>query len=94
MQRNDSCRLQHLFRGERCRLKWDNMRYLAAFGLNNLGGSVEGLQMAVATTVRIIANKIVFKLSNKKLGCGCPSQEMIRVAYIKFAADCSPINEE
>ena len=50
--------------------------------------------MAVAATVRIIANEMGFALSNEKLGCGCPSQEMIRVAYIKFAADCSPINEE
>ena len=43
-------RLRHLFRGKRCRFKWDNTRYLAAFGLHNLGGSVKGLQMAVAPT--------------------------------------------
>ena len=43
--------------------------------------------MAVAATVRIIANEMGFALSNEKLGCGCPSQEMIRVAYIKFAAE-------
>ena len=44
--------------------------------------------MGVVAAVRIIANEMGFKLSNKKLGCGCPSQEMIRVGYIKFAAEC------
>ena len=36
-------RLRHLLNGKRCRIKWDNMRYLAAFDLYNLGGSIEGL---------------------------------------------------
>ena len=35
-------RLNHLFVGKRCRIKWKSMRYLAAFGLHNLGGSIEG----------------------------------------------------
>ena len=64
------------------------MRYLAAFGLHNLGGSVEGLQMAVAATIRMIANEMGFVLTNTCLGIGCPSQEMIRLAYMKFAAEC------
>ena len=66
-------RLRHLFRGLRCRFKWENMRYLAAFGLHNLGGSVEGLQMAVAATIRMIANEMGFVVTNEKLGIGCPS---------------------
>ena len=81
-------RLRHLFRGERCRFRWENMQYLAAFGLHNLGGSVEGLQMAVAATIRMIANKMGFVVTNEKLGIGCPSQEMIRLAYMRFAAEC------
>ena len=44
--------------------------------------------MAVAATIQMIANKMGYKLSNKCLGIGCLSQEMIRVAYMKLAAEC------
>ena len=44
--------------------------------------------MAVAATIRMIANEMGFVLTNKCLGIGCPSQEMIRLAYMKIAAEC------
>jgi len=81
-------RLRKLFNGQRCKIKWPSFRFVPAYALHSLGVSMEGVQMILAASWRCLFSEMGFTVSNGDLGRGCPSQEMIRVAFIKFSAEC------
>ena len=81
-------RLRRLFNGKKCKVKWSSFRYIPAYALHSLGVSMEGVQMILAASWRCLFSEMDFTVSNGDLGRGCPSQEMIRSAFIKFSAEC------
>ena len=90
---------QALFGGERCLFSERFHRTLSIFGLHNMRGSDECMEMTVVGTIKGLAEKVEFPLSRETLINECPSHRTIARNKEKLAVGCyirlcSSINEE
>ena len=63
-----------LFDGERCTFSDRFHRTLSTFGLHNMRGSDEGMEMIIAGVVKGLAHEVGLPISGQALAYGCPSR--------------------
>jgi len=77
-----------LFDGERCTFSDRFHRTLSTFGLHNMRGSDEGMEMIIAGVVKGLAHEVGLPISEQALACGCPSRKTLARNEKRLAADC------
>ena len=64
------------------------LRILTMFGLSNMGGSDEGMEMLIAGVLKALCHDIGFKVDSKKLGKVVPSRRTIARQEKNLMVDC------
>ena len=76
-----------LFDGKQCRFSNRFLRTLSMFGLHNMRGSDEGMELLIAGVVKGLAEEVGLPLTNHDLSYGCPSWRTLARGDKRLAAD-------
>jgi hypothetical protein len=75
-------KLQGLFSSEQCSFSQQALRIMTMFGLHNMGGSDEGMEMLIAGVLKALFHDIGFELDSKSLGAGVPRNMVKTLSWV------------
>ena len=76
-----------LFSKKKCLFSNQFLRTLTEFGLHNMRGSDEGMELIIAGVVKGLADEVGLPLTNLSLSYGCPSRHTLARGDKRLAAD-------
>jgi len=73
---------------KQCNFSDEALRIITMYGIHNMGGSDEGMEMLIGGVLKALFHDIGFNISNEILSKGCPSRRTIARIEYRLCADC------